>query len=69
MEIKAMYEQLGISRAVYEYGERVLRDLRPRFDAIDQMAEFNQGKVIAAMQKNRDALSLLPSRDADSGTG
>ena len=29
MEIKAMYEQLGISRAVYEYGERVLRDLRP----------------------------------------
>lgn len=24
MEIKAMYEQLGISRAVYEYGERVL---------------------------------------------
>ena len=53
MEIKAMYEQLGISRAVYEYGERVLRDLLPRFDAIDQMAEFNQGKVIAAMQKNR----------------
>lgn len=53
MEIKAMYEQLGISRAVYEYGERVLRDLRPRLDAIDQMAEFNQGKVIAAMQKNR----------------
>ena len=53
MEIKAMYEQLGISRAVYEYGERVLRDLRPRFDPIDQMAEFNQGKVIAAMQKNR----------------
>ena len=53
MEIKTMYEQLGISRAVYEYGERVLRDLRPRFDAIDQMAEFNQGKVIAAMQKNR----------------
>ena len=53
MEIKAMYEQLGISRAVYEYGERVLRDLRPRFDAIDQMAEFNQGKGIAAMQKNR----------------
>ena len=53
MEIKAMYEQLGFSRAVYEYGERVLRDLRPRFDAIDQMAEFNQGKVIAAMQKNR----------------
>ena len=53
MEIEAMYEQLGVSRAVYEYGEAVLRDLRPRFDAIDQTAEYNQGKVLAAMQKNR----------------
>ena len=53
MEIEQMYEQLGVSRAVYEYGEAVLRDLRERFDAIDQTAEYNQGKVIAAMQKNR----------------
>ena len=53
MEIETMYEQLGISRAVYEYGEAVLRDLRPRFDAIDQTAEYNQGKVLHAMQKNR----------------
>ena len=36
MEIVTMYEQLGVSRAVYEYGEAVLRDLRPRFDVIDQ---------------------------------
>ena len=53
MEIETMYEQLGISRAVYEYGEAVLRDLRSRFDAIDQTAEYNQGKVLHAMQKNR----------------
>ena len=53
MELKAMYQQLGISPAVYEYGETVLRDLRDRFDAIDTAAEYNQGKVIAAMQKNR----------------
>ena len=38
MEIVTMYEQLGVSRAVYEYGEAVLRDLRPRFDVIDQTA-------------------------------
>ena len=44
MDIETMYEQLGVSRAVYEYGENVLRDLRPRFDAIDQTAEINQGK-------------------------
>ena len=53
MELENMYEQLGVSRAVYEYGEVVLKELRERFDAIDAVAEYNQGKVIAAMQKNR----------------
>ena len=53
METYQMYEQLGVSRAVYEYGEAILRSLRERFDAIDAVAEYNQGKVIAAMQKNK----------------
>ena len=55
MELESMYEQLGVSRAVYEYGERVLEGLRDRFARIDRTAEYNQGKVIAAMQK----LSLI----------
>src|SRR5699024_6388989 len=38
---------------VYEYGEAVLKDLRERFDAIDQAAEYNQAKVLSAFQKNR----------------
>ena len=33
METYQMYEQLGVSRAVYEYGEAILRSLRERFDA------------------------------------
>ena len=53
MELENMYEQLGISRTVYGYGQAVLKELRERFDAIDAVAEYNQGKVIAAMQKNR----------------
>ena len=53
MEIEKMYEQLGVSRAVYEYGETVLESLRPRFDEIDQTAEYNQGKVLTAMQRNK----------------
>ena len=53
MELNKMYETLGISREVYDYGERVLKSLRERFDAIDQMAEYNQAKVLHAMQKNR----------------
>ena len=47
------YQALGVSRAVLDYGERVLEALQPRFAQIDANAEYNQMKVIAAMQKNR----------------
>ena len=51
--IESMLASLGVSEAVYRCGEGVLASLRERFDAIDRVAEFNQAKVIAAMQKNR----------------
>ena len=51
--MESIYEALGISQPVYEYGEKILAELRPRFDGIDQVAEYNQAKVVAAMQKNR----------------
>ena len=53
MELTTMYESLGVSRAVYEYGEKVLADLKPRFAEIDRTTEYNQTKVLAAMQKNK----------------
>ena len=53
MNNAAMYAQLGISDKVYRYGEEVLASLRERFEHIDRVAEYNQGKVISAMQKNR----------------
>lgn len=52
-ELKELYAQMGISSAVYEYGEATIRKLNERFAVIDQVAEHNQAKVIAAMQKNR----------------
>ncbi len=52
-ELLEMYQELGISPAVYRRGEEVLAGLRERFDAIDQVAEYNQGKVLHAMQRNR----------------
>ena len=52
-EFMEMYDALGVSPAVYEYGEKALNNLKERFAAIDKIAEYNQGKVIAAMQKNR----------------
>ena len=48
-----LYRNMGISPAVYNYGESILEKLKPRFAEIDQVAEYNQAKVIAAMQKNR----------------
>lgn len=51
--LEKIYEQLGISRDVYAYGEYILKRLRERFDEIDRVAELNQGKVLLSMQKNR----------------
>ena len=48
-----LYGGMGISPAVYNYGEAALKKLEARFAAIDQVAEYNQAKVISAMQKNR----------------
>ncbi len=48
-----IYESMGISSQVYEYGEKVIENLKDRFHEIDKVAEYNQAKVISAMQKNR----------------
>lgn len=47
------YEELGISKEVYEFGEKIIDRLKERFEAIDKTAEFNQCKVLNAMRKNR----------------
>ena len=48
-----MYQQMGICKEVYEYGEKILNSLKDRFEKIDAVAEYNQLKVINAMQKNQ----------------
>ena len=52
-QLLELYQQMGISPAVYAYGEETLNRIRERFAAIDRIAEYNQAKVLAAMQKNR----------------
>ena len=47
------YNKIGISPAVYNYGESVITKLEERFREIDKIAEYNQAKVISAMQKHR----------------
>ena len=53
MELLQLYEAMGLSRAVYERGEAVLTGLEDRFRTIDRIAEYNQAKVLLAMQENR----------------
>lgn len=53
MKMDAMYEQLGIEKKVLEFGKEIEGLLSERFAAIDETAEYNQLKVIKAMQDNR----------------
>ncbi len=58
-EIQNMYARMGIDREVYTYGESVLKGLKERFEEIDEIAEYNQLKVISAMQDCRVSEACL----------
>ncbi len=51
--LSEMYQSLGIEREVWEFGEKICGFLRERFAEIDETAEYNQLKVLQALQKNR----------------
>ena len=48
-----MYNKLGICEKIVDFSEEILDELTEQFRQIDETAEYNQLKVIAAMQKNR----------------
>lgn len=50
-ELETLYEQMGLSKEVIQYGEDVLESLKDRFAEIDAVAEYNQAKVIKALQE------------------
>ena len=58
-ELLNLYREMGISPAVYAYGEKTLERIKDRFAAIDQVAEYNQAKVLHAFQKNRIAATCF----------
>ena len=51
--MKELYEQLGISSQVYDFCHEIEESLKERFEHFDKTAEYNQMKVLLAMQKNR----------------
>ncbi len=62
MEKFESYLNLGVSKKVFDFGEEILKSLKDRFEKIDEIAEYNQNKVLYALQKNRvDAACLQAS--------
>ena len=51
--MKEMYKNAGILPEVYDFCDAVIKSLEDRFKAIDAVAEYNQMKVVMAMQANK----------------
>lgn len=54
-----IYRKMGISQPVFQFGNQVLEELKERFAQIDAVAEYNQCKVLHAMQKNHVSEACL----------
>ena len=54
-----IYRELGISEDVYNKCELILSSLEERFKEIDRVAEYNQLKVLKAMQDERVSEACL----------
>lgn len=53
MNLNEMFKKFQISEKVSDFAAPIEASLKARFEAIDKIAEYNQLKVIAAMQENR----------------
>ena len=51
IDAKKYYMEAGIGEKVFDFCDRIEKDLKDRFDEIDRIAELNQIKVIKAMQE------------------
>lgn len=58
-KLEDMYTAFGISKEVLAFGEEILKPLSERFAKIDATAEFNQLKVLSAMQKHKVSEACL----------
>ncbi|MCQ2496670.1 MAG: methionine gamma-lyase family protein [Lachnospiraceae bacterium] len=64
MNVNDFYRSLGLSEKTIEIGEKYEKELKERFEKLDKVAEYNQMKVIKAMQDNR-----LSDRHFNGSTG
>ena len=57
--ISDFYREMGISGQVYHFGQQILEELEGRFKKIDETAEYNQMKVLKALQENKVSEACL----------
>ncbi len=57
--MKDLYKSMGISEEVYEYCDKIWKSLEPRFAKIREISDFNQAKVLKAMQDNKISEACL----------
>ncbi|MFR0084134.1 MAG: aminotransferase class I/II-fold pyridoxal phosphate-dependent enzyme [Lachnospira eligens] len=53
--MREMYKNMGICDEVYDYCDNIIKSLHDRFEEIDKNAEYNQMKIIKAMQDEKVA--------------
>lgn len=59
INLEEQYKQFGISGQVLDFCGEILENLKERFQTIDEIAEYNQLKVIHAMQECRVSEACL----------
>lgn len=59
LKLENIYRDMGISDKVYAFGADMEKQLAKRFKEIDETAEYNQLKVIKAMQDNKVSEACL----------
>lgn len=61
MDLKEMYLSAGIDEQVFSFCDNIQKELKERFNRIDEIAEFNQIKVIRAMEEERVSSACFES--------
>ncbi|NCC44432.1 MAG: hypothetical protein EOM18_12845, partial [Clostridia bacterium] len=56
---REMYKEMGIDSEVFDFCQKIASGLTERFSKIDQIAEYNQLKVVNAMQQCRASEACL----------
>ena len=59
INLKSMYESMGIPSDVYDFCNDIWEGLEPRFEKIREVSEFNQAKILKAMQDNKVSEACL----------